>query len=66
MELRNFIDCGSLLTKLFRCMVSNSTRIKISLTLAGMGKSEATEIKVFLMLVFKESRLACPWGQLTK
>lgn len=46
-------------------MVSNSTRIKISLTLEGIGRSEAMKIKVFLMLMFTESRLACPWGQLT-
>lgn len=67
MELGNFIDCGSLLTELFSCMVSNSKRIKmkISLIFEGIGKSEAMKSKVFLMLLFTESKLGCPRGQLT-
>lgn len=67
MELGNFIDCESLLTKLFSWVISNSKRIKIkiSLVLEGIGKSEAMKSKVFLMLIFTESRLVCPWGQLT-
>lgn len=67
MELGNFIDCGSLLTELFSCMVSNAKRMKmkISLILEGIGKWEALKSKVFLMLIVPESRLVCPRGQLT-